>query len=66
MTSVERFICFPDPQNSKSIFLTDYVFWADNEQELDEWCSKNDCIRTGMIVTPLSENAFTWFVLRWS
>lgn len=53
------------PQN-KSFFLTDYKFWAENEQELDKWCEKNFCVHQGMTVTALNEYGYILFGLRWT
>jgi hypothetical protein len=46
--------------------LSDINFWADREQELDEWCAKNFCVRKGMTVTALNEYGYILFGLKWS
>ena len=48
------------------IVLTDYVYWADHVQQLDEWCQHNDANMKGMTVNLPTEQALTAFVLRWS
>jgi hypothetical protein len=59
----ERFISIPDTQN---FVLSDYKFWAEHEQDLDQWCSKNFCVRQGMTVTALNEHGHTLFLLKWA
>jgi hypothetical protein len=53
------------PQHNMFV-LSDIRYWADREQELDEWCSKNFCVRKGMTVTALNEFGYILFGLRWS
>ena len=48
------------------IFLTDYKFWADHEQELFEWCKTHGCTFTGMTVGIPDEQTLSLFVLKWS
>lgn len=58
-----RYIPLPDKQG---FVLADIGFWAAHEQELDEWCQKNFCVRKGMTVTALNEYGYILFSLRWS
>lgn len=58
-----RFVAVP---NTNNFILSDYKFWAEHDQELDEWCRKNFCVRQGMIVTALNEYGYTLFGLKWS
>jgi hypothetical protein len=59
----QRFIAIPDTNN---FVLADYKFWAEHEQELDQWCKKNFCVRKGMTVTALNEYGYILFGLKWS
>ena len=58
---MKTYIAVPD---TKNFILSDYQYWA--EQELDEWCRKNFCIRKGMTVTALNEYGYILFGLRWA
>jgi hypothetical protein len=46
--------------------LADIKFWAEHEQELDEWCRKNFCVRTGMTVQALNDYGYLLFGIKWS
>ncbi len=59
----ERFVASP---MYKSFFLANYKFWHEHEAELKEWCEKNNCKHTGMMVEAGSDYAYTMFILRWS
>jgi hypothetical protein len=48
------------------IMLTDYAYWADHVQQLDEWCQHNGGEMQGMTVNLPTEQALTAFLLRWS
>lgn len=50
---------------SHSVILSDIEYWAEHEQELDQWCGENEARRQGMIVE-MSAEALTAFALRWS
>ena len=52
--------------NTKNFVLSDYKYWAEHEQELDEWCKNNFCVRQGMTVTALNEYGYILFGLKWS
>jgi hypothetical protein len=58
-----RYIPLPEHEG---FVLTDISFWTHHEQELDEWCEKNFCVRKGMTVTALNEYGYILFGLRWS
>lgn len=58
-----KFIAVP---NTHNFILSDYKYWAEHQQELDQWCKKNMCVREGMTVTALNDYARTLFLLRWS
>lgn len=64
----EKFIVVPDAlvDENKMVILSDYSFWAEHELELDTWCLKNNCSRTGMLVVANDDVALTAFLLRWS
>ncbi len=55
----------PSPQN-KMFVLSDIKYWTEREQELDEWCERNFCVRQGMVVTALNDYGYILFNLRWS
>jgi len=63
MAVKQRFVAVP---NTNNFILSDYIFWAEHEQELDAWCKKNLCVRQGMTVTALNEYGRTLFLLRWA
>jgi len=58
-----RYVTVPD---TKMFMLSDIEFWSEHEQELDKWCTKNFCVRKGMIVTALNDYGYILFGLRWS
>lgn len=58
----QRFIV--DRQN-KVIFLSDYKFWAEHENELADWCKKHACIFKGMTITYFDDNTLVLFGLTW-
>ena len=60
---MKTYIAIP---NTKNFVLSDYQYWAEHEQELDDWCQKNFCIREGMTVTALNEYGYILFGLRWA
>jgi hypothetical protein len=47
------------------IVLTDFAFWANHQDELDEWCRKNGGTVTGMTVEFEAAEQLTLFTLRW-
>ena len=51
--------------NTKNFVLSDYKYWAEHEQELDQWCEKNFCVRQGMTVTALNDYGYILFGLKW-
>lgn len=59
----QRYI--PVPQN-KMFFLSDVKYWAEHEQELKIWCSKNFCIHQGMTVQALNDYGYILFNLKWA
>lgn len=48
------------------IFLADYIFFAANQIELNDWCIKNNCDFQGMTVTVPDEHTLAIFILKWS
>jgi hypothetical protein len=48
------------------ILLLDFFYWADHDQQLDEWCRHNGADIQGMTVNLPTEQVLTAFVLRWS
>lgn len=61
--SDRRFIPLP---KQEGFVLVDTAFWAAHEQELDEWCQKNFCVRKGMTVKAINEYGYILFGLKWS
>ena len=57
-----RYIAIP---KDKSFMLSDWKYWAEHEQELDQWCKKNFCVRQGMVVTALNDYGYILFGLKW-
>ncbi len=53
-------------RTNRIIFLSDYKFWAERENELREWCKKHACVFKGMTVQFFDDNTLTLFVLAWS
>ena len=51
---------------TKSVMLTDLVYFADQEQELDQWCQDNGAHRSDMIIDFPSEAVLSLFIMRWS
>jgi hypothetical protein len=49
-----------------SALIKDYFFYADHEEEIDDWLYENDCQRTGMVIQFNNAKAKTLFMLRWS
>lgn len=48
------------------IVLTDINFWAENLEDLINWCKNNQCENKGMTVEVPDQKTLTMFVLRWS
>ncbi len=72
MISYPRFRIFEDDFGvrnlgyTKSVMLTDLVYFADQEQELDQWCQDNGAVRSGMVIDFPSEAVLSLFVIRWT
>ena len=66
--SKERFIVVPDvlTDDVKIIILSDYRFWAEHQDELNQWCQETDSEAVGMTVTVPDLPTLTAFCLRWS
>jgi len=63
MALIQLFVAVP---NTNNFVLSDYTFWAAHEQELDQWCQRNFCVREGMLVTALNDYGRTLFILKWT
>jgi len=50
----------------KLAVLTDIAFWAENVEDLMEWCDDNHCEIQGMTVAIPDDRTATLFSLRWS
>lgn len=72
MISYPRFRIFEDDFGvrnlgyTKSVMLTDLVYFADQEQELDQWCQENGAVRSGMIIDFPREAVLSLFIIRWA
>lgn len=64
----ERFIVVPDVlvENNQMAILTDYRYWAEQEDALRSWCKDNNSDFVGMIVVFPNQKTLTAFLLRWS
>lgn len=65
----QRFIVTPTyllEENEILIVLTDINFWAENIDNLVDWCAVNNCKPQGMTVSVPNEKTLTLFTLRWS
>lgn len=67
MTS-ERFLIIPDVLTDKTsmVMLTDITYWADNENNLRDWCADNDTQFVGMTLVFPNKHTLTAFCLRWA
>jgi len=53
-------------KKNRVIFLSDYKFWAEHEEELKQWCKTNACVFQGMTVQYFDDNTLVLFGLKWS
>lgn len=51
---------------NRLVILTDFSFWADEVDNLIEWCNQYGCSHKGMTVEIPNEDLLTAFCLRWS
>jgi hypothetical protein len=51
--------------NNLSAIITDYKFYADNEEIIDRWLNDHWCSRTGMVINFWDEKTKVLFILRW-
>ena len=52
--------------NNKLVVLTDFSFWTERIEELDNWCLDNGCRRKGMTVEFDTDDQLLMFCLRWT
>ncbi len=45
--------------------ISNYMFYADNESEIDDWLEKYNCERTGMVIKFCDENTMMLFMIKW-
>jgi len=45
--------------------IGDYKFYADNEEEIDDWLENHYCERTGMVIKFCDEHTRMLFILKW-
>ena len=65
---MSKFIVVPallSDDDGKMIILSDYTYWAQQEDELRAWCNENHAQFAGMTVT-LTASALTAFCLKWT
>lgn len=64
-----KFIVAPydllDRANEQLVILSDYKYWATQEEELDAWCEAYNASRVGMTITFPNEKILTAFILKW-
>lgn len=48
-----------------SALIEDYMFYAVNEAEIDNWLDEHDCTREGMNIHFFEVEAMTLFKLTW-
>lgn len=62
-----RFIVVENPlDNTYTVVLSDFGFWADRETDLLNYCKYNNISYQGIIVTRLLESDVMMFKLTWS
>lgn len=66
--SKERFIVVTDvlTDDAKIIILSDYMFWSEHYDELNQWCQETNSAAVGITVTVPDAPTLTAFCLRWS
>lgn len=57
---------FEDRSSGHLIILTDFKFWADNIDDLVDWCEQYKVVGEGMSLTIPDDKLLTHFILRWS
>jgi len=62
MDMKNKFIFF----NENAAFIEDYVYYANNEKEIDDWLTLYNSVRTGMTIQFFDEKTKMLFILRWS
>lgn len=64
----ERFIVVPDvlTDNSNMVILTDFRYWAENEDSLRNWCAENNTQFAGMTLLFPDKPTLTAFCLKWT
>jgi len=73
MPPVEKFIVVDDYNDygqknlyvPKCVWVTNYIWYNENEHEIGAWVKTHKCFMPGMIIKFPSEEALTLFVLRW-
>lgn len=48
-----------------TVILSDYKYWAEREQDLDQWCRDHGVNRRGMSID-MDGDTLVLFYLRWS
>lgn len=61
-----RFVILTGLISDIAVLLSDYNFWSDNADKLEQWCEDNNCQQEGMIVVFPDEKTLSLFCLQWS
>lgn len=61
-----RFVVLSGLITDIAVLLSDVQFWADNYEELGEWCRLNNSRQEGMIVIFPDNKTLSLFCLQWS
>jgi hypothetical protein len=67
VSAQERFFVVSDvlTDDTKMVILTDFHYWADNEDSLRKWCKETNTQFAGMTLVFPDERTLTAFVLKW-
>ena len=52
--------------NGHLIVLTDFKFWTEHLEDLEEWCDRHDVTHSGMTLEIPNDKLLTIFSLRWA
>ena len=62
----QRFVVLSALITDIAILLSDFSYWAENQDKLDQWCLENHSRREGVIVIFPDEKTLSLFCLQWS
>lgn len=55
-----------DFKDQHLVILTDFGYWTESLDKLQEWCNNNNCKQEGMTVRIPDDKTLTLFMLKWS